>query len=102
MNAVLLFLANAGWSVLAGVITLGCLIWRGKHRDSQGKLIQARVPLSVANGAALYTLIICMIGNWAWGMPISDIIRDGFGDQRMAWLMLAPTKIISMVKSWPE
>lgn len=67
---------------------LVCLIWHGRHRDQDKAIAGGKVSLSVLQGAAFYTLTICVAGNWLLHVPISESVHAGFGDERVTWLLL--------------
>jgi hypothetical protein len=44
---------------------------------------------SVTLGASFYTMIVLVIGEFFLGKPLSETIKLGFGDGRIAWLLVA-------------
>ena len=83
------WLATPGASLIAGCLCLAMLCVSGKHRSNTGQLDRVAVASSVMLTAMLYTLIILVIGEFFLGRPVSATIRDGFGDTRVAWLLVA-------------
>ena len=44
--------------------------------------------MAVLGSAALYTFLVTFIGHWFLHQPVSQTIREGFGDERFGWLLL--------------
>lgn len=38
--------------------------------------------------AAAYTMLICIVGQFFMGIPISETVSAGFGSERMGWLLI--------------
>jgi hypothetical protein len=82
------YIASSLTSILAGLLVL-CLLWRrGRHRDRDNAVAGGKISLSVLQGSAFYTLLVCIFGHWALNIPVSSSIHLGFGDERAAWLFL--------------
>jgi hypothetical protein len=82
------YIASSLASILAGLVMLLVLVRRGRHRDQDKAIAGGKISLSVLQGSALYTLIVCLFGHWVLHIPVSTSIHLGFGDERAAWLFL--------------
>jgi hypothetical protein len=80
--------ANSAASVAFGVLGFILLKYSGSHRDNQNRLASIKISACVLQSIAAYTLAICIFGHWFLKIPISMTIREGFGDERAAWLLL--------------
>jgi cytosine/uracil/thiamine/allantoin permease len=64
------------------------LLWgTGSHRDINSRVSRQKIAASVMLSATCYTMLIVLIGHFGYKVPLSNIIRDSFGDDRVAWLM---------------
>ena len=50
--------------------------------------MHARIAMAILQTAALYTMVVTLIGHWYLHIPLSETIRAGFGNDRFAWLLL--------------
>lgn len=86
--------ASAQASILAGLLLLLLLFmmhrWR-KDRALDGAGVGPRITACILLGITLYSLIICVFFHFFLGIEISDSVELGFGDDRVAWLMLGLT-----------
>lgn len=82
------YAASSASSVLFGVLSF--LIFRrtGRHRDGNNRIIQGKITVCILQSISFYTLAICLLGQWALKIPLSQTIHEGFGDERAAWLLL--------------
>lgn len=82
------YIASSVASILAGLIVLFFLVRKGRHRDQDKSIAGGKISLSVLQGSAFYTLVVCIFGHWVLHIPVSTSIHQGFGDERAAWLFL--------------
>lgn len=81
--------ASPAASLLAGVVALVFLVRCGFHRDVNGDLIRRRLATVLLLSAAMYTFCVLTISELMLGGPeLSVLIRDGFGNERVGWLMV--------------
>ena len=83
-----LAVASPAASVAAGILSLWFLCQNGKHRDESGLISRLSIANSFILAAALYTMIVLVIGDMFLGHPIDETIRTGFGSNRIAWLLI--------------
>jgi hypothetical protein len=74
-------------SLLAGLFGVFVLIILRQHRDRVGNASPPKIVACFLLGIVSYTLLILVVGNFAFRIPISLAI-SAYGDDRMAWLML--------------
>jgi hypothetical protein len=82
------FIASPGASLLAGILCLLVLFLKNRSRDERSKVWRADVGSVVLLAASLYTMLIVILGDFFAIAKVSETIRDGFGDGRVAWLIL--------------
>jgi hypothetical protein len=83
------FLANPLASMVSAVAMLSILVWLGYHRDPTGKLARRRMAAVVILSASAYTFALCAFCELFMHSPhLSVLIKYGFGEQRVAWLLL--------------
>lgn len=81
--------ATSGASLAAGVICLLLLVIKGKHRSADGTISRVNIANSVMLTASLYTMLVLVMGEMFFGQQVSATIKDGFGNGRTAWLLVA-------------
>ena len=79
-------LASPLASLLAGVAALTLLVFTGKHRDAAGGLVSVRLASAFGMAVSFYVLLILVVGNFLFNIPISETIQYGFGNDRLGWL----------------
>jgi hypothetical protein len=87
MHSIWNVFANSLASIAFGFTCFLWLRWLGNHRDKNRKIAQGRVTAWILQSIFLYTLVICLTGQWILGIPLSETIKSGFGDERAAWLL---------------
>jgi hypothetical protein len=89
MSVVWAIVATPGASLLAGMICL-FMLWRaGGLRDAGGALKRLTFASAVTLGASFYTTLVRVTGEFFIGRSLSETIKTGFGDGRIAWLLVA-------------
>ena len=88
MLGIWLLVATPGASLFVGIVCLALLCRRNGHRESDGSLSRTKISNAVMLSAAFYTMIILIIGQFFVGAPVSKTIAEGFGDGRIAWLIV--------------
>jgi hypothetical protein len=83
-------------SIIFGILSFFLLRHTGNHRDEQQKIASGRITVCILQSIAFYTLTMCLLGQWVFKIPVSETIRDGFGDERAAWLMLGTAIDVAM------
>lgn len=81
-------IASAQLSLLVGLIVVAALLLLKRHRDRHGKLDSSKIIAGFLFSIALYTMLICAIGQFFLGIPVSVSIHSYFGDSRIAWLFV--------------
>jgi hypothetical protein len=81
--------ASPAASICFGLLGFLALVIGGRHRDGNKRTVHSKIAMSVLQSAALYTMLVCTVGHWFFKIPLSVTVRDGFGDERVGWLMLA-------------
>lgn len=89
LDAVWTMLASPAAALLtAAVVSLG-LVLRGYHRDPKGAIVRRKLASVIALSASSYTFGICVLSQFVLhGPSVSVLIRYGFGNTRVAWLLL--------------
>lgn len=83
------WLATPLASVVAGLIFVAILIRLGYHRNRDGTLSRRRIARVVILSSATYTFLIGASSDLFFhGPDLSAIIKFGFGDERVSWLLL--------------
>ena len=90
---------SPGASLIAGLIALAMLVRSGRHLEPNGDVATLAVVNSVISTAMLYTIVILVIGEFFVGSPVSQTVKEGFGDKRMGWL-LVPVMLDYGVRVW--
>jgi hypothetical protein len=88
MNAIYWWLATPGASLIVGITGLWWLWKKNCYRDHRGKISRQKISSAVLMPAAAYTMAIAVIGQFFLHIDVSSTIKDGFGDQRVAWLLV--------------
>ena len=50
--------------------------------------MHGRIAMAILQTAALYSMVVTLLGHWYLHIPLSETIRAGFGNDRFAWLLL--------------
>jgi uncharacterized membrane protein len=80
--------ATPGASLIVGIFGLVLLLAKRCHRDNRGKISRQKISAALLLAAAAYTMMTAVIGQFFLGIPLSQTIKHGFGDQRIAWLLV--------------
>jgi hypothetical protein len=72
------------------LVILALLLGKGRHRVG-GRVSRQRLAGSIMLPATLYSMIVGVVGQFALKIPISTTINSGFGDERIAWLLVFMT-----------
>jgi hypothetical protein len=81
--------ASPGASLLAGLSCLTLLWWSRTLRERDGSLHRPNITSAVMLTASFYTMLVLIVGEFFFSKPVSETIRLGFGDGRIAWLLVA-------------
>ena len=96
------YLASSGAALAVGIAVAGLLIILRKHRDANGRVHRVRIAAVFGLAASTYTFIVCVIAQLVFHDPtIVQIIGEGFGGERIAWL-LALVAADSSLRVWDE
>jgi hypothetical protein len=82
-------IASAGATIVVSILGLLMLVRYGRHRDNRGKISPPKIASVILLSGIGYTLIISIIGDFYFHMPLSTTIKDYFGEERVAWLLFA-------------
>jgi hypothetical protein len=77
-------------SLIVGVLAMILLVALRRHRDEHKKTSPLKISTSFFLGVSVYTLIVLLIGHF-WLNNMTDMISAGFGEARVAWLLLGLT-----------
>jgi hypothetical protein len=80
--------STPGASLLAGVVALVALVILKKCTEKNGELSARRISSAVMLTASCYTMVVLVIGEFYLAIPVSETIRVGFGDSRVAWVLV--------------
>jgi hypothetical protein len=58
------------------------------HKDEENKVSQHKIASAIMLGASLHILIVLVFGHFFLEIPVSETIKTGFGDERLAWIMV--------------
>ena len=86
-----LLMAQAPVAIGFGILSLVLLLTFRRHRDGNGGLLRPRMVGSFLLGIALYTMTILVVANFFVGVPLSDMVRFGIGDDRLGWVFVGIT-----------
>ncbi|GAB5448699.1 MAG: hypothetical protein Gyms2KO_35720 [Gymnodinialimonas sp.] len=80
-------------SIAVAAIAIIFLVKKGYHRDTKGAITRRRLASVLGLAASSYTFMVCVVAQLLFrGEPgVSDLIRNGFGDERIAWLLFLVT-----------
>ena len=81
-------IASSLASIAFGIFSFFVLRAAGRHRDVNNKVASGRITVCILQSIVLYTLVVCLVGQWVLKIPVSETIHSGFGDERAAWLLL--------------
>lgn len=82
--------ASSAATVIVGVAAVWWLRRCGFHRDASGTLQRPRIASVFVAAATTYTFATLTASELVFkGPAISVLIHEGFGDQRIAWLLVA-------------
>lgn len=101
VNEIYTFLATPAAALLSSLLVVLLLIRLGAHRELSGALSRRRLASVFILSASAYTIFILSTGELFFGIPMERMISDGFGGQRVAWLLLA-VFIDSVFRIWTE
>jgi len=94
--------ASPAASVIAAFVVLCLLIHRGFHRERDGCIARRRLASLVVLSASTYTFAVLVLSQLVLkGPKVSFLISDGFGDSRIAWLLLGVT-LDGAFRVWDE
>jgi hypothetical protein len=86
------WLASSATSMIFAVLALSILIRLGYHREPNGRLGRRRMGSVLGLAASSYTFVVCVVSQLlVKGPSISELIVNGFGNDRVAWLLLILT-----------
>jgi hypothetical protein len=96
------WVASSATSVIIAAIALIILIRMGYHREPNGRLGRRRMGSVLGLAASSYTFSVCVVSELVVnGPPISELIEKGFGNERVAWLLLILT-FDQVFRLWDE
>jgi predicted permease len=80
--------ATPGSAALFGIAGVVFLCIMRCHREPDGRISRRRISASLLLSAAFYTITLALFGQWVLKIPLSSVIKDNFGDERVAWVLL--------------
>ena len=80
--------ATAAASILFGCLCLAYLFRCGAHRNEKGEVASASMISSFLIGIAFYSFCLLALGQFFLDIPVSQTVRENFGDARVGWLAL--------------
>src|SRR5438128_641926 len=80
--------ATPGSAAAFGIAGLILLCAMRCHREPDNRISRRKISASLLLSAAFYTIAVGLIGQWAMKIPLSSVIKDNFGDERVAWVLL--------------
>lgn len=83
-----LTVATPPFSISAGVLGLLALVLFQKHRDLGGNVSPPKFVAAILLSIAGYTLIVLIMGNFFGHVPMSTLVRDGVGNDRLGWVFI--------------
>jgi hypothetical protein len=90
------YIASSLASIIFGIVSFLVLRSSGHHRDGDNKIASGKITVCILQSISLYTLLVCLAGQWVFKIPVSQTIHDGFGDERAAWLLLGVSVDVAM------
>lgn len=96
------YLASTPAQIVVGMALVIYLCRRGYHRDGGGNIRRQRVASVFALSALSYSFIVLVTSQLIFhGPTIATLIQDGFGNDRIAWLMVGVI-FDGALKIWDE
>ena len=86
--AVWAWIASPGASLIVGAACLVALMFRGYFRQVDENGVRQRVTNALMLPVILYTLTVGIIGQFFLKIPLSTTIAEGFGNDRISWLLI--------------
>lgn len=84
------YVASSNAALIVAIIVVALSIWGQLHTKPDGSLSKERIATILALAASLYTFGVLVCAELMLeGPPVSVLIREGFRDERIAWLLLA-------------
>ena len=83
------WIASPGASLIAGLACLLLLWLKNRRATGEARMSRANIASTVLLAASLYTMIVLVVGEFFVGARVSETIKNGFGDGRVAWLLVA-------------
>ena len=82
------YTASPAASVTAALVVLLLLVQLGYHRDEKGALARRRLGSVIVLSASTYSFGLMFLSQIVvHGPGVAELVGDGFGDARIAWLM---------------
>ena len=87
---------------MVGFACVGALVVSGNHLDESKKLRRRNIGAVFIVAAMTYTFSVLVSSNIVFnGPPISLLVNEGFGEQRIGWL-LAGVIVDGTMRIWEE
>jgi hypothetical protein len=80
--------ATAPAALAASIVAIALLFLLRRHRDANGQTSPQKIVACMLFTLISYILIAVIAGTFFLHIPVSTIIRDHIGDDRMAWLFV--------------
>ena len=81
-------LASSTAALSSALLIIFILTYLGAHRNSDGAISRRRLASVFVLSASAYTFFVLATGELIFGISIEHMISDGFGGERLAWLLL--------------
>lgn len=78
--------ASVQASIAVALLSVAVLVWKGFHRTGDGLINARRIGLVVTKSFAIYSFSVCVIFHFFFKIPVSEVIGEGFGNDRFAWI----------------
>lgn len=95
------YTATPASSLFVGIVTVALLVVCGFHREPGAPLNRLRIASVFVTSAATYTFCILAWAQIVCTISLSRVIAHGFGDERIAWLLVAVT-FDGVLRIWDE
>lgn len=96
------YVASPAASLAASIVVLILLVRHGFHRDSSGALARRRLGSIIVLSASTYSFGLMFLSEIVLhGPAVHELIKIGFGDSRIAWLMFGVT-LDGVFRVWDE
>lgn len=83
------WLATPAMSILVAIVMVAVLVRCKFHRNKDGSLSRRRLASVFVLSASVYTFLVGASSELFFhGPSLSTIIREGFGDARVSWLLI--------------